>query len=162
MHENQSKKVLPNILQIIYMQNIIRRYILSIKRQKKCHGQYQLSYLRCTFKSVMIQKIPIWKNSTIHSRLLEYQESGDPKHAINTDIPWGYTKFYVEKSLYWYLKDALQHRTIREKFTPIFGLHGNISKCSGHISFFRHDFKRQQLMRHIWMNRKHAVALRVS
>ena len=38
-------------------------------------------------------------------------------------------------------------RTRWEKFTPISGLHGNISKYSGQISRFRHDFKR----RHQWV-----------
>ena len=31
-----------------------------------------------------------------------------------------------------------------EKCTPIFELHGNIYKCSGQISRFRHDFLRLQ------------------
>ena len=159
LHGNETKKILPYILQIIILQNIIRGYILSIYRQIKRHSQYRLYYLRCPFKSLLIQKIPIWKNSATHSPLLECKDAGDPGHRLNTDIPWDYTKWCMRKSISWYLKEALQHRRRWEKLTPIFGLHGNISKCSGHISFFRHIFTRQQPMHYIWLNQKHAVAL---
>ena len=148
------------ILQNIILQNIIRGYILSIYRHIKRQGQYQLSYLRCPSKSVLIQKIPIWNNDEIHSALLEYQDSGEPGQRNKTDISWDYKKGYVDISMSWYLNEALHNITRWEKLTPMFGLHGNISKCSGHISFFRHDFTRQQPMRHIWLNWKHAVALK--
>ena len=68
-------------------------------------------------------------------------------------------KWYVEMLMSRYLKEALQHRTRWEKLTSIFELHGNISKFSGHISFFRHDFTRQKPMSHIWLNSNRAVAL---
>ena len=71
-HGNQYKKILQSILRSITLQNIINVYILSNYRHKKRHRRSRSSYLSRPCKGVLIQKIPIWKNSARHSPFTEY------------------------------------------------------------------------------------------
>ena len=61
--------------------------VLYIPRQIKRHRQSCLYYLSRPCKSVLIQRIPIWNNSSIHSPFLEYHELGEPGNRQRIEVP---------------------------------------------------------------------------